>query len=71
MSVLPFEINDSFDNPFSEIDPDYHFYTNVHFTVSMKCDYYFEEHFRQKHGFTDSSQLSLISCQYQKSLKTL
>ena len=57
---LPFEINDSFDTPFSEIDPDYHFYTNVHFTVNMKCDYYFEDHFRQKHGFTDSSQLSLF-----------
>ena len=26
----------------------------------MKCDYYFEDHFRQKHGFTDSSQLSLF-----------
>ena len=55
---LPFEINDSFDTQFSEIDPDYHFYTNVHFTVNMKCDYYFEDHFRQKNGFTDSSQLS-------------
>ena len=57
---LPFEINDSVDTPFSEIDPDYHFYTNVHFTINMKCDYYFEDHFRQEHGFTDSSQLSLF-----------
>ena len=26
----------------------------------MKCDYYFEDHFMQKHGFTDSSQLPLF-----------
>ena len=27
----------------------------MHFTDNVKCDYYFEDHFRQKHGFTDSS----------------
>ena len=27
---LPFEINDSFKTPFSEIDPDYHFYTSMY-----------------------------------------
>ena len=26
----------------------------------LKCDYYFEDHFRQKHGITDSSQLSIF-----------
>ena len=31
---LPFEINDSFDTPFSEIDPDYHFYTSMNFTAN-------------------------------------
>ena len=41
--ILTFDINDSFNTPFSSIDPDYHFYISVHFTVNMNCDYYFED----------------------------
>ena len=57
---LPFEINDSFDTPFSEIDPDYDFYISMNFTANMKCDYYFEDNFRHQHGFIDKGKLFLF-----------
>ena len=39
----PFEVNDSFDTPFSEIDPDYQYYTNLHENGNLNCDYYYED----------------------------
>ena len=44
----PFEINDSFDTPFVDIDPDYEYYTNFHHSGNLNCDYYFEDKFRCK-----------------------
>ena len=44
----PFEINDSFDTPFADIDPDYQYYTNFHHNGKLSCDYYFEDKFRCK-----------------------
>ena len=34
----PFEINYSFDTPFSEIDPDYQYYTNLLHNGNLNCD---------------------------------
>ena len=56
----PFEINDSFDTPFSEIDPDYQYYTNLHQNGNLNCDYYYEDKFRCKLHKTDESRLSLF-----------
>ena len=56
----PFEINDSFDTPFADIDPDYQYYTNFHQNGNLNCDYYFEDKFRSKLDKTYESQLSLF-----------
>ena len=42
----PFEINDGFDTPFVDIDPDYQYYTNFHHSGNLNCDYHFEDKFR-------------------------
>ena len=56
----PFEINDSFDTPFADIDPDYQYYTKFHQNGNLNCDYYFEDKFRSKLDKTYESQLSLF-----------
>ena len=56
----PFEINDSFDTPFVDIDPDYQYYTNFHHSGNLNCDYYFEDKFRCKLDKIQDSQLSLF-----------
>ena len=56
----PFEINDSFDTPFADIDPDYQYYTNFHQNGHLNSDYYFEDKFRSKLDKTYKSQLSLF-----------
>ena len=56
----PFEINDSFDTPFVDIDPDYQHYTNFHHSGNLNCDYYFEDKFRCKLHKIQESQLSLF-----------
>ena len=56
----PFEINDSFDTPFADIDPDYQYYTNFHHNGKLNCDYYFEDKFRCQLDKIDESQLSLF-----------
>ena len=56
----PFEINDSFDTPLADIDPDYQYYTNFHHNGKLNCDYYFEDKFRRKLYKTDKSQLYLF-----------
>ena len=56
----PFEINDSFDTPFADIDPDNQYYTNFHQNGNLNCDYYFEDKFRSKLDKTYESQLSLF-----------
>ena len=54
----PFEINDSFDTPFVDIDPDCQYYTNCHHSGNLNCDYYFEDKFRCKLHKIQESQLS-------------
>ena len=46
MIFNPFEINEGFENPLSEIDPDFQFYSS--FTEGTDCDYYLEENFIKK-----------------------
>ena len=55
-----FEINDSFDTPFVDIDPDYQYYINFHHSGNQNCDYYFEDKFRCKLHKIQESQLSLF-----------
>ena len=45
---------------FSEIDPDYEYYTNLHQNGNLNCDYYYEDKFRCKLHKTDESRLSLF-----------
>ena len=44
----PFDLNDKYDNPLHDVDPDIQFY-NKHYTGSLQsCDYYLEEMFNDK-----------------------
>ena len=54
----PFEINDTVDTPFSDIDPEYQYYANLHHNNNLNCDYYFEDKFRCKLDKKDESRLS-------------
>ena len=42
---VPFEINDEFDFPLTEIDPDMQFYLKSNYIKNTKCDYYIEDTF--------------------------
>ena len=42
---IPFEINDEFDTPLTEIDPDMQFYLESNYIKNTKCDYYIEDTF--------------------------
>ena len=42
---VPFEINDEFDTPLTEIDPDMQFYLESNYIKNTKCDYYIEDTF--------------------------
>ena len=42
---MPFEINEGSDTPFSEIDPDFQFYTDNYYIKKTQCDYYIEDTF--------------------------
>ena len=56
----PFEINDSLDTPFSDIDPDYQYYRNLHHNSTLNCDKYFEDKFRCQLDKKYESGLSLF-----------
>ena len=45
---MPFEINEGSDAPFTEIDPDFHFYTESYCIKNTQCDYYIEDTFVDK-----------------------
>ena len=42
---IPFEINDEFDTPLTEIDPHMQFYLESNYIKNTKCDYYIEDTF--------------------------
>ena len=42
---VPFEINDEFDTPLAERDPDMQFYLESNYIKNTKCDYYIEDTF--------------------------
>ena len=64
--LTPFEINDSFDTPFVDIEPDYQYYTNFHHNGNLNCDYYFDDKFRCKLHEIQESQLSLFDLNIKK-----
>ena len=45
---MPFEINEGSDTPFTEIDPDFHFYTESYCIKNTQCDYFIEDMFVNK-----------------------
>ena len=51
---VPFEINDEFDTPLSEIDPDMQLYLESNYIKNTKCDYYIEDTFAKNPGTEDS-----------------
>ena len=44
---VPFEMNEYTETPLTEIDPDIQFYLNSQQTYDAKCDYLFEESFKE------------------------
>lgn len=44
----PFEVNDDVETPLTEKDPDFQFYSDIQYIHNTKCDYYFEDCFREK-----------------------
>ena len=44
-AFVPFEINDEFDTPLAERDPDMQFYLESNYIKNTKCDYYIEDTF--------------------------
>ena len=46
---ISFEINDKFDTPFTEMDPDVQFYMERNYIENTKCDYYIEDTFTKKY----------------------
>ena len=40
---VPFEIDDEFDTPLTERDPDMQFYLECNYIKNTKCDYYIED----------------------------
>ena len=42
---IPFEINESINTPFTEMDPDIQFYSSTHYALNTRCDYYIEDTF--------------------------
>ena len=45
--LIPFEINDTPEMPLYEIDPDIQFYSNSQYSSNTKCNYYFEDSFKE------------------------
>ena len=58
----PFELNEDFDNPLSEVDPDLQYYNSQCNTVLNSCDYYLEDGFNDqiKKLNIDNNAFSLI-----------
>ena len=44
----PFEINEEFETPLTDVDPDYQFYVDSQYIQSTKCDYYIEDKFKSR-----------------------
>ena len=44
-AFVPFEINDEFDTPLAEMDPDMQFYLESNYIKNTKRDYYIEDTF--------------------------
>ena len=42
---IPFEINESTDTPFTEIDPDIQFYSSTQYALCTRWDYFIEDLF--------------------------
>ena len=61
--LIPFEINDTqHEMPMNEIDPDIQFYSNSQYTSNTKCNYYFEDSFKdclRKNNIVSESKLPL------------
>ena len=45
MIFNPFEINDNIETPMTDIDPDFHFYTEAQYIENTQCDYYLKDKF--------------------------
>ena len=66
---MPFEINEDSDTPFTEIDPDFHFYTNSCSIKHTKCDYFIEDTFVDK--FTKSGSFDRNLSVFHLNVKSL
>ena len=58
---IPFEINESIDTPFTEMDPNIHYYSNSNYTHGAKCDYYLEDQFISKGAEQKKNAIDYLS----------
>ena len=66
---MPFEINEGSDTPFSEIDPDFQFYTDSNYISNVKCNYFIEDTFVDK--FTRPGSLDRNLSMFHLNIKSL
>ena len=66
---MPFEINEGFDTPFSEIDPEFQFYTDSNYISNVKCNYFIEDTFVDK--FTRPGSLDRNLSMFHLNIKSL
>ena len=62
---IPFEINESTNTPFTEMDPDIQFYSNTHYSPNTQCEYFIEDTFltniTEKNKFQNKLSLFYIN----------
>ena len=66
---IPFEINEGSDTHFSEIDPDFQFYTDSNYISNVKCNYFIEDTFVDK--FTRPGSLDRNLSMFHLNIKSL
>ena len=62
---IPFEINESTNTPFTEMDPDIQFYSSTQYSLNTQCEYLIEDTFltniTEKNQFQNKSSLLHIN----------
>ena len=62
--VIPFEIKESTDTLFTEMDPDIQFYSSTHYALNTRCDYFIEDTFLIKYHRKKSVYEQIITVSY-------
>ena len=70
---LPFDLNENFDSPLAELDPDIHYYNNQCNASLNSCDYYLKNSFNKKVNELeiDKKAFSLLHSNIRSAVKNL